>query len=174
MGNVVGTTTVIGQNFRHTSSLPDLDPIDISNTENMSVWINGTKYTGSGRSLSVNQGRVYIDGVLQQPLPSTEGAAGAATTLTLKIIGNVASSVSTTSGDVTVEGDVQGSVGTMSGDATVEGHVRQGNVSTMSGDVTVRGSIKSGKVSTMSGRIRHVKKDGVKPVKLKKKKKDGQ
>ena len=50
--------------------------------------------------------------------------------------GNV-SSVSTTSGDVTVHGDVNGSVSAVSGDVEVRGSVA-GSVSTVSGDVDVR------------------------------------
>ena len=50
--------------------------------------------------------------------------------------GNV-SSVSTTSGDVTIHGDVNGSVSAVSGDVEVRGSVA-GSVSTVSGDVDVR------------------------------------
>lgn len=106
--------------------------------KNGSVNINGRSF--SGNNVSINNGKVVVDGVLMDKYE--EG-----TVVNVTIIGDVESlsnevgsikattvgSISTMSGDVYC-GDVGGSVKTMSGD--VECKSVLGNISTMSGDVS--------------------------------------
>ena len=107
------------------------------------VNINGVTY--SGNSVVVKNNKIYIDGKEVNPADSKE--------YIISVHGDYAT-VSTESGEVTVNGNNTNSVNTMSGDVFVHGDVLE-NVSTMSGDVRVKGSI-SGKVSTMSGDITRV------------------
>lgn len=107
---------------------------------NGATWINNVKIEGA-QSISINNGKVYVDGKLRKDLsePSIE----------IKIEGTV-NSVHTGSGNVSVTGDVT-AISTSSGDVNCQ-DVR-GVVQTMSGDVTC-GNV-GGNVSTMSGDIYH-------------------
>jgi hypothetical protein len=106
---------------------------------NATVNINGQSY--SGHNVSINNGKVVIDGVVQE-----QSLIGP---ISVVVHGNV-DKVETSSGDVTVL-DVVGSVETMSGDVSCTGDIG-GYVATMSGDVTAAGHI-GGNVETMSGDI---------------------
>lgn len=88
------------------------------------VIINGKKYEGN--NVSISNGNIVIDGDLVGKTSEFEEKE-------LIIQGNV-NSITTASGDVTVNGNVTGNVSTMSGD--IECGNIFGNVSTMSGDVT--------------------------------------
>lgn len=88
------------------------------------VIINGKKYEGN--NISISNGNIVIDGDLVEKTSEFEDK-------TLIIQGNV-NSITTASGDVTVNGNVTGNVSTMSGD--IECGNIFGNVSTMSGDIT--------------------------------------
>lgn len=107
------------------------------NTSGSSVNINGQEY--NGRSITINNGKVSIDGI-EQP-GSLDGE------IIVTVNGN-AESVETDFGTVNVTGNA-GRVKTMSGDVHC-GNVA-GSVNTMSGDV-ISGSI-NGNASTMSGNI---------------------
>lgn len=100
--------------------------------------INGVTY--SGRSVTINNGQVIVDGVVQGELSGYQ--------VTVNITGNV-DKVSTTSGDINIVGDVRHAI-TTSGDIDCN-HVI-GDVETVSGDVDC-GDI-AGRVSTISGNIR--------------------
>lgn len=101
-----------------------------------------------GKSISINNDNVYIDGKLVK----LDGELAEAKTFNIVVEGNVesvdgsfttvvvngdAQKVKTMSGDATIMGSVNGDVGTMSGDVRVKGQVK-GNVKTMSGDITSR------------------------------------
>lgn len=107
---------------------------------NGATWINNVKIEGA-QSISINNGKVYIDGKLREDLsePSIE----------IKIEGTV-NSVHTGSGNVSIIGDVS-TINTASGDVSCENV--KGSVLTMSGDVTC-GSV-DGNINTMSGNICH-------------------
>ncbi len=105
------------------------------------ININGKTF--SGNSVTINNGKIIIDGVDQTPDSKTVNIEITANIQTLKVdhansisvkgdIGNL----STQSGDVDIEGNVSGSISTMSGDVDC-GNVG-GNISTMSGDVKHR------------------------------------
>jgi len=103
-----------------------------------SVNINGALY--SGRSISITNGKVIVDGKEQGQVSEHQ--------VTVNITGNV-EQVSTVSGDINVVGDVK-DARTTSGDIDCN-HVI-GNVETVSGDVDC-GDI-AGRVRTVSGNIR--------------------
>lgn len=107
---------------------------------NGATWINNVKIEGA-QSISINNGKVYVDGKLRKDLsePSIE----------IKIEGTV-NSVHTGSGNVSVTGDVT-AINTSSGDVNCQ-DVR-GGVQTMSGDVTC--NTIAGNVNTMSGDVYH-------------------
>jgi len=109
------------------------------NNSNATVNIDGHSY--SGQNVSINNGKVVIDGVVQE-----QSLIGPVTVIVTGDIESLASG----SGNVDVTGNC-GSVSTMSGDFTGRGNVT-GNVKTMSGDVRVTGHI-GGDVETMSGDI---------------------
>lgn len=104
------------------------------------VNINGVTYSGS--NVTVKNNKIYIDGKEVNTPDAKE--------YFISIHGDNAT-VSTESGNVTVNGSVTQSVSTMSGDVIVHGSVSL-NTSTMSGDLRVKGSV-GGNVSTMSGDI---------------------
>ena len=107
---------------------------------NGATWINNVKIEGA-QSISINNGKVYVDGKLREDLsePSIE----------IKIEGTV-NSVRTGSGNVSVIGDVT-AISTSSGDVNCKDV--KGGVQTMSGDVTC--NTITGNVSTMSGDVYH-------------------
>lgn len=105
--------------------------------------INGQRISGSGGLNVVSRnGKVTVNGV-------DIGNGTEEKVITVKINGNVAGGVKTSSGDVHINGDAD-SVTTVSGDVHVDGCV-SGNVSTVSGDVE---ALKiDGNVKTVSGDI---------------------
>ena len=107
---------------------------------NGATWINNVKIEGA-QSISINNGKVYVDGKLREDLsePSIE----------IKIEGTV-NSVRTGSGNVSVTGDVT-AISTSSGDVICKDV--KGGVQTMSGDVTC--NTITGNISTMSGDVCH-------------------
>lgn len=107
---------------------------------NGATWINNVKIEGA-QSISINNGKVYVDGKLREDLsePSIE----------IKVEGTV-TSIHTGSGNVLVTGDVT-AISTASGNVSCKDV--KGGVLTMSGDVTC-GNV-GGNVSTMSGNICH-------------------
>jgi uncharacterized protein with beta-barrel porin domain len=139
---------VIGQNFGSvngfstSSEEPRLDPIDISTMSY--VRINGQVISG-GKTMSVQDGVVYIDGVKQ---PQFENKS-----LRIELTGPLNGGISTTSGDVHVSGSIQGRVNTMSGSVHTKGDVH-GGANTMSGNITIEGNLVSGNASSMSGSVR--------------------
>lgn len=124
------------------------------------IVINGVSY--HGKSVSVINGKVIIDGV-EQPSTSKNDKK-----ISISIEGNIDSlsvdecesliqtgsvkDLHTLSGDVRVNGDV-GSISSTSGDVEVSGNIN-GPVSTMSGDVDAKQI--HGKVNTLSGDIKYV------------------
>lgn len=107
---------------------------------NGATWINNVKIEGA-QSISINNGKVYVDGKLREDLsePSIE----------IKVEGTV-TSIHTGSGNVSVTGDVT-AISTASGDVNCKDI--KGGVQTMSGDIT-RNTI-AGDANTMSGDIYH-------------------
>ena len=107
---------------------------------NGATWINNVKIEGA-QSISINNGKVYVDGKLREDLsePSIE----------IKIEGTV-NSIRTGSGNVSVTGDVT-AISTSSGDVNCKDV--KGEVQTISGDITCNNV--SGNVSTISGDIYH-------------------
>ena len=107
---------------------------------NGATWINNVKIDGA-QSISINNGKVYVDGKLREDLsePSIE----------IKVEGTV-TSIHTGSGNVSVTGDVT-AISTASGDVNCKDI--KGGVQTMSGDVTC--NTITGNVSTMSGDVYH-------------------
>lgn len=105
---------------------------------NGATWINNVKIEGA-QTISINNGKVYVDGKLRKDLsePSIEiKIEGTVTSVhtgsgNVSVTGNV-TAISTSSGDVNCQ-DVKGGVQTMSGDVTC--NTIAGNVNTMSGDV---------------------------------------
>lgn len=124
------------------------------------IVINGVSY--HGKSVSVINGKVIIDGV-EQPSTSKNDKK-----ISISIEGNIDSlsvdecesliqtgsvkDLHILSGDVRVNGDV-GSISSTSGDVEVSGNIN-GPVSTMSGDVDAKQI--HGKVNTLSGDIKYV------------------
>lgn len=97
-----------------------------------------------GLNIAMINGKVYINGVLQQV---SEGVH----TVNITVTGNVDGDISNTSGTVIVSNDVQGSVSSTSGDVQVKGNVGLG-AKTVSGDIFVTGQV-HGNVTTVSGDI---------------------
>ena len=122
------------------------------------VIINGVTYIG--RSISVNNGKVTVDGqtVIPEGKEINISVVGDINELNvdscykIDVKGNV-DKVGTTSGDVTVNGNA-GNVNTVSGDVNVEKDVN-GSISTTSGDVSC-GQV-SGNIKTVSGDIKNKK-----------------
>ncbi len=122
-----------------------------------SITINGNSY--SGRNVTINNGRVIIDGkdVSPDAKEITISVVGDIDALTvdycnkISVQGNVREAKST-SGDIDIAGSVAGNVKTTSGDVEIAGLVG-GDVSSTSGDVKC-GNI-TGKVSTVSGDIKN-------------------
>jgi hypothetical protein len=124
------------------------------------ITINGVSFRGN--SVSINNGKVIIDGV-EQPTKPTDDKK-----ISITVQGNIDSlhidecesfiqtgsvkELSTVSGNVKVTGDV-GKVSTTSGSVEAGGNIN-GSVSTMSGSVDAKEI--HGKVDTMSGSIRYV------------------
>lgn len=107
---------------------------------NGATWINNVKIEGA-QSISINNGKVYVDGKLREDLsePSIE----------IKVEGTV-TSIHTGSGNVSVTGDVT-AISTASGDVNCKDI--KGGVLTMSGDITC--NTIAGDANTMSGDIYH-------------------
>lgn len=112
----------------------------VLNSVSGSVTINGKSY--SGNNITVSNGTVIIDGVVQD-------GEHLGYNIQIDIIGNVGE-IETSSGNVTVSGDVS-DVSTSSGDVKC-GDVT-GNINTSSGDV-VCGNV-GGKIKTSSGDVNH-------------------
>lgn len=110
------------------------------NDINGTTWINNVKIEGA-QSISINNGKVYVDGKLREDLsePSIE----------IKVEGTV-TSIHTGSGNVSVTGDVT-AISTASGDVNCKDI--KGGVQTMSGDITC--NTIAGDANTMSGDIYH-------------------
>lgn len=110
------------------------------NDINGATWINNVKIEGA-QSISINNGKVYVDGKLREDLsePSIE----------IKVEGTV-TSIHTGSGSVSVTGDVT-AISTASGDVNCKDI--KGGVQTMSGDITC--NTIAGDANTMSGDIYH-------------------
>lgn len=110
------------------------------NDINGATWINNVKIEGA-QSISINNGKVYVDGKLREDLsePSIE----------IKVEGTV-TSIHTGSGNVSVTGDVT-AISTASGDVNCKDI--KGGVQTMSGDITC--NTIAGDANTMSGDIYH-------------------
>lgn len=107
------------------------------------IVINGVEISGdlAGRSISVRNGEVIIDGKVYEGLPEAK-------IINIEVTGNVdqvgnmsggvkvtgnAGSINTTSGDVSVGGDVSGSVNSVSGD--IRAKAISGSCRTVSGDI---------------------------------------
>ena len=107
---------------------------------NGATWINNVKIEGA-QSISINNGKVYVDGKLREDLsePSIE----------IKVEGTV-TSIHTGSGNVSVTGDVT-AISTASGDVNCKDI--KGGVQTISGDITC--NTIAGDANTMSGDIYH-------------------
>lgn len=105
------------------------------------ININGVTIT-SGRSITITNGRVVVDG--KDVTPDAKD-------IRIEVQGNVDSISADVCSVLTVTGDVAGDVSTQSGDVQC-GNVG-GDVETMSGDV--RCGTVAGKVKTMSGDVRH-------------------
>jgi len=110
----------------------------------MSMNINGTSYSFSGRNVSIQGNRVIVNGVDVTNLADID-----AKEITIIIESPIDSidvdhchridvkschKVKTMSGDVNCSGDIRGSVKTMSGDVQADGDIK-GSVNTMSGDI---------------------------------------
>lgn len=111
----------------------------IDNLNGASININGQEFVG--RQVTVNNGKIFVDGVEQGKTQNGQ--------VIVTINGNV-ESVEVENGSVTVSGDVH-QVKTMSGDVHCSGV--SGSVNTMSGDVVCDAI--GGSASTMSGNIIH-------------------
>lgn len=107
---------------------------------NGTVVINDKTY--SGRSITIINGHVTVDGVAQDKLESFNVSV---------YVGGNPEEVSTISGNITVSGNVGGDVKTTSGDICC-GDV-DGSVKTTSGDVECAQI--AGSVHTVSGDISH-------------------
>lgn len=105
------------------------------------IRINGVSY--SGRSISINNGNITIDGKKAELKDEK--------VITIEVTGDIDKLSADECQTITVSGSC-GSVSTMSGD--VECGNIGGSVSTMSGDVSCGGI--GGNVSTMSGDVRGV------------------
>lgn len=105
------------------------------------VIINGKTYD-HGKNVSITNGKVVIDGVVQE---DNILAAGPISVLIQGTCGNIECA----SGEVIVSGSVDGDVSTASGDIDC-GDV-QGSISTASGDVQC-GNV-GGRITTASGDI---------------------
>lgn len=103
------------------------------------TYINEVKIDGV-KSITIENGKVCIDGKLQENLSSPS--------IEIKVEGSVGS-INTTSGNITVNGDVN-SINATSGD--VDCSSVKGSVHTISGDVVIKGNV-TGSVSTMSGDV---------------------
>lgn len=124
--------------------------------EGMVTYINGQRVGGSGTresKVSVTEPEsieILVDGVsvfsrhtgadakvvIRVRNPRTLDSAAA----TVKVDGNVAGDIRTSSGDVTVQGNVDGNVAAACGDTRVGGSVH-GSVSAACGDVKVKGTV---------------------------------
>jgi DUF4097 and DUF4098 domain-containing protein YvlB len=114
-----------------------------------SVTINGRKVSGPC-TVEVRGGVLLVDG--KEPA-DTKGAL-----VIVKIqVDHDAGTLHLDTGTITVHGDVKGSISTGSGDVTVEGDA--GAISTVNGDVKVQGDV-WGSVSTMNGDIKHKGRKG--------------
>lgn len=118
----------------------NLAPVAI---EGSNVTVNGKGI--QGRSISVVNGIVYIDGI-----PQARGDYSPYLSLVINIEGNVTGGIDTGSGDVNVTGSVH-DIDMGSGDITIGGDVL-GNVDVGSGDIQCRGSI-HGSIDTGSGNV---------------------
>lgn len=106
------------------------------------IRINGVTIT-AGRSITVNNNRVFVDG--KDVTPDAKD-------IRIEVVGSLEKLEADACNMIVVTGDV-GNVATQSGDVEVGGSVR-GSVATMSGDVDCGGTI-GGSVSTMSGDVKH-------------------
>lgn len=109
------------------------------------IVINGKTYRGNGQNITINNGKVMIDG--RDVTPDDNGKEinihidGYVNELNVDVCDNVslngeAKNIKTKSGDINIAGNVIGNVKTMSGDVNCENV--SGNVSTMSGDIKKR------------------------------------
>ena len=116
--------------------------MDTESKTNNRVVINGKVYQcGSGSSITVNNGKVIIDGKLVDGLESSKK-------IEIKVIGNI-QNLHTDSGDVEVKGNVN-TINTVSGDIEISGNIG-GDVKSVSGDIKAKTI--SGNCKTTSGDI---------------------
>ena len=108
------------------------------------INVNGKNY--SGRSITITNGKVIIDGNNVTP----DGKE-----IKIAVQGDIDILEVDVCETVYVEGTV-GQIKTSTGDVKVKGNIVAGNVKTMSGDITCLNV--SGDVKTMSGDIKHNKK----------------
>jgi hypothetical protein len=108
------------------------------------IVINGMTITAEGRSVSVRDGRVIVDGkdVTPEAKEIVITVTGDIERLevgacnTVSIGGNVGS-VKCQTGDVEVRGDIRGDASSQTGDINCGGSIH-GDASTMTGNVTTR------------------------------------
>ena len=115
------------------------------------ITIDGKDY-GVGKSVSINNGVIYIDGK-----PVDNGVGGKATPHVHITIMGTCGAVTTEAGDVRTTKSIMGDVNTVSGGVYVEGDA-SGDISTVSGAVSCKNV--GGDVSTISGSILHAKNAG--------------
>jgi len=118
-----------GNSFNTTTSMFTSGSITQINSSSTSTsTINGKTYTG--KSISIKNGKVYIDGKLidenKEPECSEQN-------ITIIVEGNC-ESINGENLDITIKGDA-GSVSTTNGDIYIKGSVK-GDVSTTNGDIT--------------------------------------
>lgn len=106
------------------------------------VTINGVTYAFTGASVSIQNGKIIVDG--QDLTPDSKQ-------IDIAIEGNVTKVEVGACQTMRILGDV-GSVSTQSGDVDVSGNVL-GSIQTMSGDVECKNV--GGSVSSVSGKIKH-------------------
>ncbi len=113
------------------------------------IIINGKKYNSSGKSISIINGHVTVDGKELTDLSGIEEKE-----IKIEIQGDI--DVLDVDHCQQVSLQSCGSVKTMSGSVKCQGDI-EGSVNTMSGSVKCGGEIK-GSVSSMSGSIKSIKK----------------
>ncbi len=120
-----------------------------------SVTFNGKTYQGA-KSISVCNGVVTVDGVVQKPETKVKDLGDLSyhpnQPLVIQVTGD-AHVVESSSGDVHVGGNVSGSVSTSNGDIHVKGDVG-GNASTSNGNITA--DYIEGSGTTTMGNIKYV------------------
>lgn len=110
--------------------------------------INGIKITGNYKSITCQNGKIFLDGKEYIPEDKEEknitlifennvGTLSVDEAQRVEVRGNVTGDVKTMSGDVIVKGNIEGNAKTMSGD--IECEILKGKADTMSGDIVYKG-----------------------------------